>query len=336
MKQYLLAAILLMFVACSSPQIRTERHDYGAKQALGEIYQKGITARENNDAKTCLSTFHDLIELRKAVKDTLYVYALYQSGLCYEMQNNVERAIAVYQDAVRIKGVVPKEFYELEVPSRLAICYSKMGDQKVAESYYQKSKKYLTALQKDKKELNAHRERYAELLYEMGLITNDFEQGHDFTSYLKSIAYAQEYLTLALELNVQPYSKYAAQQLVDHFQSTYEYIAKQQPESTQGDEVLAIRENQERKRGLSETLLHHIDEFKLFLKTKRQTTNADYAPLLAEIDSLTGKLEAIIQERPAGEGLTPEAQKLQSTKINGHLIAVPGEEEPQASEPEKK
>jgi tetratricopeptide (TPR) repeat protein len=313
---------LAILSACTVAPVHTT-YDFGAQKTLKDLYERGISEREAQQPDNCLKTFGDLIELRKGVKDSLFVYSLYQSGLCYEMKNKLDKAIAVYQDALRVKGVVPEEFSQLEVPSRLAICYSKMGENKVSDQYYQQSKKYLEYLQKNKYVMGPHREHYAEVLYQMGIITNDFKSGADFESYMKSIRYSQEYLTLAMELGVEPYSHYAAQQLMDHFQNTYNYITQLQPEKA--DDIVSARANQEEKQRLSAVLSHHLDQFVSFLHEQRQVNSPEYKPLFSKLQDLQDSLTKIIAERPLGEGLTPEAQKLQDPAIKGRLIDVPGE-----------
>lgn len=316
---------LILLAGCSS-QIFSERNDFGAKKTLDQMYREGIERRDLGQADACLQIFSDIIELRKQVKDSLYVYSLYQSGLCLEMKNQFDKAIAAYQDALRPRGVVPSVFYQLEIPARLAVNYSKIGDSQTSDQYYLQAKKALERLLKNKNEIAQNKRYYAELLYQVGIITTDFKRGSDFDGFMKSIRFSQEYLTLAMELNEEPYSRYAAQQLLLHFKKTYDYISSLEPEKAE-DEILAKRQNQQEKMQLSEKLLHHLDQFYAFLKTKRQVTNSEYQPLIQQLKDLQTRLEKILSERPAGEGLTPEAQELQKPRSDRKMIPVPGEKE---------
>src|SRR5688572_23518945 len=111
--------LLLGLTACTTSdpvlEVAPQAAAPKAQQALDDLYQKGKSARIQGLADDCLKTFNKLIDLRKTRQDSLFAYSLYQSGLCYEMKNEFDRAIAVYQDALRVRAVVNSELTLLEI-----------------------------------------------------------------------------------------------------------------------------------------------------------------------------------------------------------------------------
>lgn len=331
MKKYL---IFLLVTACSSgPIIEREAGVPRAKQTLDELYQRGKAERIQGNPKECLKTFSKIIDLRKTVKDGLFAYSLYQSGLCHEMLAEYDRSIAVYQDALRVKSIVNSELALLEIPSRLAISYERIGDSETANNYYLAVKKYIENLKKDKNIFTSKKEYYAETLFQMGTIANNYQPmkvdgenkpAADFTSYLKSISYAQEYLMLVLELEVQPYAEYALKQMVSNFQSSFDFI-KKTPLEAEVDEAVALRDRQNKQKQMSEILAHHIDEFETESPVQKKSKRSDYQEIFTKLKEIKNGLDELIKERPIGEGLTPEAQKLQNPKKEGIFIPVDGD-----------
>lgn len=337
MKKYLILCLLV--TACASaPQPELElgtprAQDLGvsrAQQTLDELYQRGKSERIQGNPKECLKTFSKIIDLRKTIQDSLFAYSLYQSGLCHEMLSQYDRAIAVYQDALRVKAVVNSELALLEIPSRLAISYERISDPETANNYYLMVKKYIDNLRKDKKIFSSKKEYYAETLFQMGTIANNYQPmkidgenklSNDFTNYLKSISYAQEYLMLVLEIEVQPYAEYALKQMINNFQSSFDFIKKTQIDPSE-DEVVALRDKQARQKEMSEILAHHIDEFETESAVQKKSKREDYKEIFAKLKEIKTGLDDLIKERPVGEGLTPEAQKLQDPKKEGTFVPV--------------
>jgi len=333
MKKYLV--IFCLLTACAStPPIEIERGRPRAQQTLDELYQRGKSERIQGSPKECLKTFSKIIDLRKTVQDSLFAYSLYQSGLCHEMLSEYDRAIAVYQDALRVKAVVNSELALLEIPSRLAISYERLGDPDTANNYYLMVKKYIENLKKDKKIFSSKREYYAETLFQMGTIANNYQPmkidgaskpSNDFSNYLKSISYAQEYLMLVLEIEIQPYAEYALKQMINNFQSSFDFI-KKTPLDSADDDVVAERDRQSKQKEMSETLAHHIDEFETESAVKKKSNREDYKEIFVKLKEIKAGIDDLINERPAGEGLTPEAKKLQDPKKEGTFVPVDGED----------
>ncbi|MES2769078.1 MAG: tetratricopeptide repeat protein [Bdellovibrionota bacterium] len=342
MKNFLLVGLVFLNSCTSTPEskITEKKHEISrSAQTLDELYQRGKSERIQGSPKECLKTFSKVIDLRKTVQDSLFAYSLYQSGLCHEMLGEYERAIAVYQDALRVKAIVNSELALLEIPSRLAISYERVQDVATANNYYLIVKRYIDDLKKNKKSFNSKKEYYAETLFQMGTIANNYQPtkssdpgilAQDFSSYLKSISYAQEYLMLVLELEVQPYTEYALKQMVTNFQSSFEFIKNIGLDSGD-DEVVAQRDRQMRQKDMSTILAHHIDEFETESSVQKKSKRSDYKEIFSKLKEIKTGLDAIINERPIGEGLTLEAQKLQDPKKEGRFVPIKNE----ANEDEK-
>lgn len=322
--------ILTLFVlsGCSLLSPESPKEAPQKSHILDDMYQQGKAERIKSNSRECLKTFNKIIELRKTIQDGLYAYSLYQAGLCYEINNENDRAIAVYQDALRVKSVVNSELSELEIPSRLAVVYSRLGEADVAEKYYLQTKKYIAELRNRQDQFQSKKDYYAEVLFQMGTIANEYKESKetrdDFGSYLKSIRYSQDYLMLVLELNAKPYAELALVQMINNFQKTYEFIKNLKIE-TLDDQAVADRNRQDAQKQMSDQLASHIDEFETVSAVERKSKRADYTEIFAKLKEIKIGLDSIINERPVGEGLTPEAQKLLDPKKKGTFVPVKGE-----------
>lgn len=334
---FLLSGLVFLNSCASTPE--PEAGVSRGKQTLDELYQRGKSERIQGSPKECLKTFGKIIDFRKTAQDSLFAYSLYQSGLCHEMLGEFDRAIAVYQDALRVKAIVNSELALLEIPARLAISYERVNDAGTANTYYLKVKNYIDDLRKNKQAFSAKREYYAETLFQMGTIANNYQSSNkadngifaqDFSSYLKSISYAQEYLMLVLELEVQPYAEYALKQMVSNFQSSFELIQKLPQENLDQksqDDVVTQRDRQARQKDMSVILANHIDQFETQSAIAKKSKRSDYKEIFAKLKEIKIGLDTIINERPIGEGLTPEAIKLQDPKKEGTFVPVEGDKE---------
>jgi tetratricopeptide (TPR) repeat protein len=329
MRKILILLSLFLLAGCSHPKVE-ESKPSGSQQTLDDLYQRGKAERIKGSADDCLKTFGKIIDLRKTIQDGLYAYSLYQSGLCYEIKNQNEKAIAVYQDALRVRAIVNSELADLEIPSRLAVTYSRIGDGAVAEKYYTQTKNYIQHLKNKENQLQSKKEYYAEVLFQMGTIANEYqsskENNSDFESYLKSIRYSQDYLMLVLELNVQPYASLALTEMINNFQKTFDQI-KNLKKDNSDDSVVAERNKQMIQKNMSEQLATHIDEFETISSVEKKSKREDFKEIFAKLKEIKIGLDSIINERPLGEGLTPEAQKLQEPKIKGNFAPIKGDKE---------
>lgn len=319
MKSKVYLTIFSVLVGCSSAQKKA----ITSVDALDQLYQRGKSERIQGRPADCVNTFTKIIEMRKEIKGSLYAYSLYQAGLCYEMLEQYDRAIAVYQDALRVRAIMSSELATLEIPSRLAIVYTRIGEPSVADTYYLQTREQVKAL-KDQKRFQKNKEHYADVLFQMGTIASQYTNKNDaldFVSYLQSVRYSQEYLMLVVELEVRPYSEYALNQMVDNFNKTFELIKSLPIEKAQ-DQIVAERNRQNLQKEMSELLISHIDQFEVAQAVQKKSKNPNFALIFQKLKDIKSGTESLIAQRPIGEGLTPEAKILMQPRKDGQMVPV--------------
>lgn len=291
--------------------IKNKPHSIRYKEAL---YLLGKVYMSQSKSDECLSSFSKVIELSKMSKDSFLGYSLYYSGICYELKNETAKAIAVYQDAFKVQNI-SDDLKQLEIPARLAVSYSRIGEEKISRDYYAKTKRALNELKKSKYTIKPERrETIAEIVVNMGTLTRLFTSQDDFEDYLSSIRIAQEYLSLVFQLDVESESPRALEMMVSNFNSALEYIENLPVNPTQ-DQILAKIEDQKNRKKLSILLLSNIEAFEAYLTPEFKSKNKDIGFQLEKMANIKKELEDNINEKNLAQDLTDEAKKLLEPKI---------------------
>lgn len=295
--------------------LETRPHSVKFKESL---YLKGKILKQLSRANECVEIFNRVTELSKLTKDSFFSYSLYFAGICYELQGETERAIAVYQDALKVKNL-PLELKSLELPARLAIAYSRIGEDKVSKRYYDQTKRELEKLKSSRIKILEQKELLSEILMNMGTLTQIYSKGDDFEKYLNSIKLSQEYLGLVFQMDMGTQSERALSILADHFNKAYFFILNL-PNENMEDEILSLRSRQIKQKKLAEVLLENIDALEIYLSSQPSNKTKNIDKQLMRIKEVKESLELILKEKNIGQGLTPEAQKLQNSKLPGKII----------------
>ncbi len=284
------------------------------------LYLRGRNERFLAKYVNCLETFQNIIELTKNKKDSYFNYALYQSGICYEMLGDIEKAIAVYQDALRATGSLPAQLRDLEIPSRLALCYSRLGEKQAAEKYNKKLqislKEYLSKKQFTKEE----KEFYAEILFSMSSLEIPLKDQQDFDAVLTSLEMNQVTLIQLLKFNIQPYTLKALNIYVQNYTNLHEYLV--QLRINEGiDPTLSNRGKQQIQKEMAFKVLENIESLEVLLLP--EAMQPDLSAEFEKLKEIKGKFELMSVQRMSGDGLTPDAQRRESLKKEGKVIDKP-------------
>jgi len=265
-----------------------------------------------------------LLRLRKYISlqdiNPFQATAFYRMGLAYEAIGQEPKALAAFQDAMKREKNLTEET-RVEIQSRLANVYSRLGQSSEAEYWYKKSEENFLKLRK--KFGNRRPPWLAETLYNMGRVLLRKIHVESFAFDLRPIERSQEWLLKAIRVEDQKYSPLAAQELVEVYQSALEAINSVPLDNQDQDKIRSLKDQQDKKIEMSTQLYQLIA--KLMLDRGYDfdyETNAEKKTFLA-ITEIKKSLELILRSRPVNQGLTPEARRREGLKRKGQNSPPP-------------
>jgi tetratricopeptide (TPR) repeat protein len=248
-----------------------------------------------------------IVATEKAPK--LQAMALYRLSFCLEALSDDTSEVAVLNDLISRQANLPPEIGNAEVPARLAAAYARVGNFDRAIEFYNQAEGGITKLRASTatKSGDPIPEWLPRTLYFMGNMSFRAVTFDDFEIAMRPLARGQIYLLQAAEFGREPWSTKSAEALMKIYSGLWTVI-ETAPLASSDDPVIAKRKQQRRQWQLSSLLLDAIVELQARALPKGSagvSSQADQAmELVAEIEK---KLGGLLQERPAGEGLTAEA-----------------------------
>jgi tetratricopeptide (TPR) repeat protein len=248
----------------------------------------------------------------------LQAMALYRLSFCWEALADDQQTVAVLFDLEKRSAELPKEILSAELPARLAAAYARVGNFDRAIDYYQKAETGIKQLKRTKVlEGNGSKAEVPSwlprTLYFMGSMSLRHVSWSDFETAFRPLARSQTYLLEASELGMDPWSTRATKDLIGTYRDLWRTI-EMAPVQTEGDPVVARREVQKKQWDRTVLIVETLAELKArFLPpmdgaqgppTSEQTKELE--GFVAEIDKVTTKF---LNERPIGDGLTPDAKR---------------------------
>jgi tetratricopeptide (TPR) repeat protein len=239
----------------------------------------------------------------------LQALALYRLSYIHEALADDPQVVADLTDLQPRRRYLPQEVAEGELPARLAAAYARVGSFEKAQQYYQRAEIGLARLRQKSKDLP---EWLPHTLFLMGETSHSQLSWADFETYIRPLARSQVYLMQAAELNQAPWSEKAADELLQVYNDLVQTIQTATPSS--GDPILAKRELQRRQWDRVALVIECLTD----LRARAIAENAD-VPEVAKINSglkkIDRQLSKLLDERPAGEGLTAAAIAKRKARI---------------------
>ncbi len=281
------------------------------------LYLKGRNERFLKKYSECIATFHNVIQFTKVKKDSYYNYALYQSGICYEMIGQVDKAVAVYQDALRFPKSLPSQLRDLEIPSRLALCYARLNETKASEKYYNQLQKALKEYLSNSEFKASEKEFYAEILFSMSSLEIPLQDQQDFESVVRSLEINQATLIELLKFNLEPYTQKALSAYIVNYENLYAFLTH--IKMLEGlDPILASRNKQIVQKKMALQVLQNIEDLEVMLTPEMSQSNLK--PQFDTLKDLKNRFDAMAVQRMSGDGLTPNAEDKEGLKREGRVI----------------
>ncbi len=261
----------------------------------------------------------------------LQALALYQSSFSYEALGDEPRSVATLTDALNRAQHLPDRVASAELPARLASAYARVGNLEQAMKFYERAESGIARLKHQNSEGKAP-EWLAKTLYLMGRVSLNEFSWDEFEESLLPVERAQFYLLQSVELEHPKWSDEATRELQRVYDQIY-MLLKSPPVDEGEDRVLAEREAQKRQWDLVDLTLGSIRKLRAAKPPAEKVASPRIEELYGYLATMEKRFTKILDQRPVGEGLTPEAKKRQES-VRGRVLTPDDRLEKQYKKPQ--
>lgn len=254
--------------------------------------------------------YRSVVVATESIAPRLQAMALYRLSFCYEAQSDDQQTAAVLVDVTSRARFLPEEIAQAELPARLAAAYARAGNFERALENYKLAESGILRLKRRMRETTRPPAWLPQTLYFMGTMSLRRSTWSDFEPALRPLARAQGYLLEAAEMGESPWSDRAANDLIATYGDHWRVITSA-PAPETSDPMVSRRRLQNIQWSRAALLLDNLTELKARELPEKVKTgeSAQAAKVAAFVGDMTKKIDQFLLERPAGEGLTPEARE---------------------------
>lgn len=240
--------------------------------------------------------------------------ALYRLSYAYECLGYPEKVVASLVDVKKRASFLPDETAKAEVPARLAAAYAQMGQIDVAKKYFDEAEagiKQLRRTQSQRPDLPA---LLARTYFFMGRVQD--RQGTRTTSdqFFQGLRFQQAYLIKAIEINQMPWSRKAADKILEAYRDMWTYMDEARKQAAKN----SYQEERAVVLGWVESGLQALLELKT-LRFPGGPESAESKRLFSQLDEEQRRMQEFLAEFATSHPLTPEAEKRQGLKREGRV-----------------
>ncbi|MDZ4660278.1 MAG: hypothetical protein SGJ18_01530 [Pseudomonadota bacterium] len=243
--------------------------------------------------------------------------ALYRQSFVYEALNQDEKVVATLLDLKKRKVKVRDQVFLAEIPARLASIYARLGNRKMADSYYAEAEAGIKELQATQPS-GDHRKWLPKTLFFMGNMSAREFREQDFEASIKPLEKAQGYLLRAMTMKDEVWSKKASEELYKIYKDITLAISRVQlPENT--DEEVAQKEAQTKKWQMATTATESLKRLRMALDAETDISSESKLSFMTFLDEQEREMGKVLEETPITSRMTVEAQKRQGLKRAGRV-----------------
>jgi tetratricopeptide (TPR) repeat protein len=266
--------------------------------------------------------FHRVIVTAQDLAPHLQIQALYHLIGCYEATGDDNQAVAALLELLAKTQVthLPPAVERAELPARLAGAYARLGNQAAALKYYQIAKAGIIKVRATAGEKLP--QWLGQTLFLMGHVAPETIGEVNLDSVFRVLSQSQVFLLQAAELHQAPWSEKAKVELIRVYRALWTAIESPLETSAPGDELLEKRAQQERRWDLAALVFEKLQElaaYELPSEGEAVVGSEESRAIFTFMQDLEKKINTVLLERPAGEGLTPESLARQA-RIRGRVL----------------
>ncbi len=271
-----------------------------------------------------LNRWNEAVErYRSVMKNTdrapfLQALAIYRISFCHEALGNDSQTVAALVDAQRRSTDLPEEIAVAELPARLAAAYARVGAVDEAIRFYNRAESGVSRLRSRGGKGSDLPEWLPRTLYFMGRMSLRQISWEAFEITLRPVGKAQLYLLQAAELEYGTWSEKATKELIQVYESVWS-VLQNIPAADSEEGILQRREAQKRQLELAALTMNSLRELRAARSPTTKDGSEHVKAIFAFVDRLEENISQLIEEPPAGSGLTPEA-KARRERVRGKVV----------------
>lgn len=240
--------------------------------------------------------------------------ALYRLSFCHEALADDPATVAVLRDLLGRVTQLPDEIGRAELPARIAAAYARVGNFEEAIKYYANAESGIIQLKR--RHGSDVPQWLPRTLYFMGSMSVRRVTWDDFETALRPLGRGQSYLLQSAELGMSPWSDRAAQDLMTTYQGLWNTL-QAAPFPPSSDPIVSRRQVQERQWDRASLVLEKLTELRARFFKDPSEQSKGIASFSADLEK---EIRKLLEQRPAGEGLTPESMN-RRRRLRGQVIA---------------
>ncbi|OQW50525.1 MAG: hypothetical protein A4S09_01660 [Proteobacteria bacterium SG_bin7] len=268
-----------------------------------------------------LGKFEEAIEsYRKIVRTSassrdIAARSLYRLSFCYESTGQDDKLVASLLDVLSRKKDLEVEVITAEVPARIASAYARLGNKKLADKYFGIADSGIRSLKA--KNAGVSLERWLpKTLFFMGTMSVGTFRRDDFETSLRPLEKSQSFLLEAALIGDPKWSPRAVEELKAIYTGILELIQKTNLATNENEEKI----EQEARWKMAASTLELLKKLKLESYSLKTPPPSEMEEVSSFINSKEIELARILDEKPIGAGLTPEAAKRKQKQLKMRVV----------------
>lgn len=284
------------------------------------VYNSGISYLMALNCDLASDRFRKVIRLAAKTAPAIRGRALLRMSDVYTCLGDDNKAIAALVEIMNGKFDLSLEVIKAEVPAKLAAAYARNGNIKEAERYFKIAERGLVQVETSYRNPQQRITAMGMTLFLMGNISQINIQNMPSDEYFATVKSLQRYLYRAVELNADPWSEQASQQIMQIYKNTWAYVDRitSGPTTSENANNIGLREqSQERTRVVLKALQTLQALFAERIADKNEPLGVKQLIQLAKSEEL--KIRNYLASNTVGSELTPEAREASALKRPGRV-----------------
>lgn len=261
-----------------------------------------------------IESYRKIVRTTASSKD-IVAQSLYRLSFCYEATNQDDKLVASLLDVMSRKRDLDVEVVTAEVPARIASAYARLGNKKLADKYFSIADAGIRTLKAKNSGVNLER-WLPKTLYFMGTMSVGTFNREDFESTLRPLEKSQGFLLEAALVGDPKWSPKAVDEIKAIYTGIIELIQKANLAKNENEE----KAEQETRWKMAASTLELLKKLKLESYSLKTPVPSEAEEIVSFISSKEVELARVLEEKPVGAGLTPEAEKRKQNRRRVRVV----------------
>ncbi len=271
------------------------------------------------DCERARDSYQDVARSSRGRNERLEALSLFRLSYAFECLGQDQKVIASLLDARAREEFLTEEIRLTEVPARLALAYSRLGEAALAEQFFREAEQGIQRLIAQGQRRTELAPQLARTLYFMGR-RGPRQQALDPQSFLQSLSHRQKYLLRSVELDVPQWSDLAAQEILGSYERVWQMVQTLRPEAAESP-ALAQQSLRRQRVDILTASLKTLNELK-----QSQFPDENPPQRVGQFQRGLGQHEARMHNALARLGVktlpTPEAERREGLRREGRVRAA--------------